>query len=47
MGGETFSSSSLDVEEYLRTLKASGCRCVLLEMDQYPEEHVVLIGVRA
>ena len=47
MCGETFYYSSLDVEEYLRVLKARGCRCVLLEMDQYPEEHVVLIGVRA
>jgi SAM-dependent methyltransferase len=43
----TFYYSSLDVEEYLRILKARGCRCVLLEMDQYPDEHVVLIGVRA
>jgi SAM-dependent methyltransferase len=47
MRGQTFYYSSLDVEEYLRLLKARGCRCVLLEMDQYPEEHVVLIGVRA
>jgi hypothetical protein len=47
MGGQTFYYSSLDVEEYLHVLKARGCRCVLLERDQYPEEHVVLIGVRA
>jgi SAM-dependent methyltransferase len=47
MRGQTFYYSSLDVEEYLQVLKARGCRCVLLEMDQYPEEHVVLIGVRA
>ena len=47
MRGETFYYSSLDVEDYLRVLKVRGCRCVLLEMDQYPEEHAVLIGVRA
>jgi SAM-dependent methyltransferase len=47
MRGETFYYSSLDVQEYLHVLKARGCKCVLLEMDQYPEEHVALIGVRA
>ena len=47
MRGETFYYSSLHAEEYLQILKGRGCRCVLLEMDHYPEEHVVLIGVRA
>jgi trans-aconitate methyltransferase len=47
MHGQTFYYSSLDGADYQQILKARGCRCVLLEMDQYPEEHLVLIGVNA
>lgn len=46
MCGQNFYYSSLAEEEYLRILKDMGCTCVLLERDQYPEEHVVFIGTK-
>ncbi|HEV7905054.1 MAG TPA: class I SAM-dependent methyltransferase [Pyrinomonadaceae bacterium] len=46
MRGLDFYYSSLAEEEYLRTLKETGCKCVLMQRDQYPEEHVVFIGVK-
>ena len=46
MRGEDFYYSSLAEEEYLRALKERGCRCVLMQRDQYPEEHVVFVGVK-
>ena len=46
MQGETFYHSSLDEDEYLRIMKAAGCRCILLERDQFPEDHVVIIGIK-
>lgn len=45
MRGQDFYYSSLAEEEYLKILKENGCRCVLMERDQHPEEHVVFIGV--
>jgi SAM-dependent methyltransferase len=42
-----FYYSSLSEEEYLRILKEKGCKCILLQRDQYPEEHVVFIGAKA
>lgn len=46
MCGLEFYYSSLSDEEYLRILKEKGCKCILLQRDQYPEEHVVFIGAK-
>ena len=46
MCNQFFYYSSLAQEEYLRILKDMGCRCILMERDQYPEEHVVFIAIR-
>lgn len=46
MRGLDFYYSSLAEEEYLRILKETGCKCVLMQRDQHPEEHVVFIGVK-
>lgn len=46
MEGIRFYHSSLAEEEYLRILHEAGCRCLLLERDQYPQEHVVIIGIK-
>jgi SAM-dependent methyltransferase len=46
MCGQNFYYSSLSEEEYLRILKDTGCKIILLERDQYPEEHVVFIGAK-
>lgn len=46
MQGETFYHSSLNWDEYISVMKAAGCRCILLESDQFPEEHVVIIGMK-
>ena len=47
MSGQMFYYGSLAAEEYLQILKERGCTCVLLDRDQYPETHVVVLGVRA
>lgn len=47
MCGRTFYYGSLAEEEYLRVLKERGCKCVLLDRDQHPEEHIVVIGAKA
>jgi hypothetical protein len=46
MHGQEFYYSSLAEEEYLRAMKEGGCRCVLMQRYQYPEEHVVFIGAK-
>ena len=46
MNGHTFYYSSLADEEYIEVLKSSGCTCVLMDRDQYPEHHIVLLAVR-
>ena len=46
MRGQDFYYSSLAEEEYLRVMKERGCKCVLMQRDQYPEEHVVFIGAK-
>ncbi len=46
MNGQTFYYSSLADEEYIKVLKLSGCTCVLMDRDQYPEHHIVVIAVR-
>lgn len=47
MRGEEFYYSSLSDEEYLRTLNERGCKCVLMERDQHPEDHVVFVAVKS
>jgi 2-polyprenyl-3-methyl-5-hydroxy-6-metoxy-1,4-benzoquinol methylase len=47
MHGLNFYYSSLAEEEYLRIMKERGCKCVLMQRDQYPEEHVVFIGAKS
>lgn len=46
MCGQDFYYSSLAEEEYLRIMKENGCKCILMERDQHPEEHVVFIGAK-
>ena len=46
MRGHEFYYSSLAEEEYLKVMKESGCKCLLMERDQYPEEHTVFIGAK-
>jgi SAM-dependent methyltransferase len=46
MEGTTFYYSSLSDVEYLRIITETGCACVLLERDQYPEQHIVVIATR-
>ena len=41
-----FYYSSLDEEEYLKVMKENGCKCILMERDQYPAEHTVFIGAK-
>ncbi len=44
MCDKEFYYSSLAEEEYLRIMKENGCRYILVDRDQYPDEHVVFIG---
>jgi SAM-dependent methyltransferase len=46
MGGERFYYSSLDAHEYLRILSDASCDCILLERDQHPEDHLVVLATR-
>lgn len=38
--------SSLSDVEYMRIITETGCACLLLERDQYPERHIVVIATR-
>jgi SAM-dependent methyltransferase len=42
--GEKFDYSTLGVNEFLRLLMEFGCTCRHVEYDQYPENHVYVIG---
>jgi SAM-dependent methyltransferase len=42
--GESFDYSTLDVNEFLQLLMAFGCSCKHVEYDQFPENHVYIIG---
>lgn len=42
--GEKFDYSTLGVEEFLRLLMEFGCLCKHVEYDQFPENHVYIIG---
>ena len=46
MRGQEFYYSSLTEEEYLKIMRENGCKCILMERDQHPEEHVVFIGAQ-
>lgn len=41
--GEDFYYSSIGISENLRVIMDSGCQCRHLELDQYPQKHVVMI----
>lgn len=45
--GQTFDYSTLGVNEFLRLLIKFGCTCKHVEYDQYPENHVYIIGQKA
>jgi trans-aconitate methyltransferase len=47
MEGATFYYSSLGMAHYLRILQDSGCDCLVIERDQYPELHLVVIAIKA
>jgi SAM-dependent methyltransferase len=47
MQGEEFGYSTLGVSEFLRILRQAGCACMHVEYDQYPENHVYIIGKKA
>jgi SAM-dependent methyltransferase len=44
MQGETFYYSSLGTSHLLRILEAGDCECLLVERDQYPERHLVVVA---
>ena len=45
--GQTFDYSTLGVNEFLRIISESGCTCIHLEYDQYPENHVYIIAQKS
>ena len=47
MNGQDFYYSSLNDEDYLNILKGAGCKCILLERDAFPEEHVVFMSIKS
>jgi hypothetical protein len=46
MNGQLLRYASLEDIEYLRILKSQGLRVILVEQDQYPEEHLVIMAVK-
>ena len=44
--GEVFYYSSIGIKENLRVLAANGVTCKHWELDQWPQNHVVVIGVK-
>ncbi len=46
MHHQIFYYSSLNEIEYLKIMKENGCECILLERDQFPEEHIVIIAIK-
>lgn len=46
MRGQNFYYSSLAEVDYLKIMQEKRCKCVLMQRDQYPEEHVVFIGAK-
>lgn len=47
MCDQDFYYSLLTEEEYLKVMKENGCKCILMERDQHPEEHVIFIGAHS
>ena len=47
MYGETFGYGAIGTAENLGIIAAAGCICRHLEMDQFPEKHVVVIVEKA
>lgn len=47
MHGLDFYYSSLEETEYLKIIEENGCKCILMERDQYPAEHTVFIGAKS
>ena len=43
MQGVIFHYGSLKYTDYLDTLDKAGCRMILMERDQYPEDHMVFL----
>lgn len=41
---DLFHYSSIGINENLKAMISSGCECLHLELDQYPERHVVMIA---
>lgn len=46
MQGQEFYYSSLTEIDYLKILKENGCKCILMQRDQYPEEHLIFIVIK-
>jgi len=46
MQGESFHYSSIGIQGNLRVLAEAGITCKHLELDQWPEKHVYIVGVR-
>ncbi len=46
MNGQKFYYSSLSDAAYLHIINDRGCKCILLERDQHPAEHLVMIGIK-
>jgi SAM-dependent methyltransferase len=42
--GQDFEYSTLGVEAFVRILQECGCLCRHVEYDQFPENHVIIIG---
>lgn len=45
--GDTFSYSSIGINENLKILAANGVTCKHLELDQFPLNHVYIVGVKS
>ncbi|WP_339790566.1 class I SAM-dependent methyltransferase [uncultured Imperialibacter sp.] len=43
---DTFYYSTIGITENLRVISESSCRCMHLELDQYPQKHVYVIAQR-
>jgi SAM-dependent methyltransferase len=46
MAGQSFYYSSLDADAYRRIVDEEGCPCELLEWDQPPDAHIVIMARR-
>ncbi|MEL6143711.1 MAG: class I SAM-dependent methyltransferase [Bacteroidota bacterium] len=41
--GETFTYSTIGINNNLKVIREAGCKCQHLELDQYPQNHVSII----